>query len=120
MSLEMDNLAVIDWELGLKLAGGKKDLAQDMLTLLVRDLPDDRMAINQLLAEQNYSHLLARVHKLHGAVSYCGTPRLKTILSDVESQLKANQTSELKAMIKQLNHEIDELITQVTGHQTPL
>jgi two-component system sensor histidine kinase BarA len=70
-----NNIQAIDWNLSLKLAANKADLAKDMLNGLVATLPAELANIQA--AKNNHPELLKLVHKLHGAVCYCGLPRLK-------------------------------------------
>ncbi|VVC75712.1 Signal transduction histidine-protein kinase BarA [Aquicella siphonis] len=104
--MDLGNLPVIDWEQGIRLAGNKRDLAEEMLALLMKGLPQDITAINNAFHAQNYSELLRLVHKLHGALCYCGLPRLKTIAGCLETQLKNNIMDSLPSLIKQLDSEV--------------
>ena len=92
-------LATIDWELGTKLTG-KKKFAVELLDLLVQSLPGDLIKIKQA---QDHAQLCAVVHKLHGAVCYCGTPRLKAVLSKLETDLKTNIISDLTSHLIELD-----------------
>ncbi len=102
---------VIDWELGLKLAGNKKELADEMLTMLVKSLPEEIEKIRQLKEKNDSKELLQRLHKLHGAVCYCGVPRLKRAIHSLESALKKNKHEELPELFKQFESEMDDVIS---------
>ena len=108
--MELDHLSVIDWELGIKLAGNKRDLAEEILNMLIKNLPDDMSAITQLYHDKNYLGLLQRVHKLHGAICYCGLPRLKTVLSHLETDLKSHIMDSLPSLHDQLHAEVNLLL----------
>jgi HPt (histidine-containing phosphotransfer) domain-containing protein len=110
MDIELNNLPAIDWELGKQLAGGKQNLAEDLLTLLLKNLKTDLAEINQHYLDKNYAALTSCVHKLHGAVSYCGTPRLKTLLLHLETQLKIHIMVDLPSLLNQLNAEVNLLL----------
>lgn len=110
--MELAHLPIIDWNQSIKLAGQKEDLAAELISLLIKILPDDVNAIKQLHADQNYSGLLQRIHKLHGAVSYCGTPRLKQLLAFLESQLKSNIMDSLPSLLDQFYSEVNLLLEQ--------
>jgi two-component system sensor histidine kinase BarA len=107
---DLENLLFIDWELGKKLAGNKIDLAEDLLEMLVKSLPDDLAQIKTLYNKQDYSELLKAVHKLHGAFSYCGTPRLKIVAAHLESNLKNNIINDLSTLLNQLDFEVSNLL----------
>jgi two-component system, NarL family, sensor histidine kinase BarA len=108
--MELEHYPIIDWELGIKLAGNQRSLAEDMLDLLIKALPNDIAHIRDLADEQNYSELLQQVHKLHGAICYVGLPRLKTLLSLLESNLKNHIMSNLPRLLDQLDTEMNRLL----------
>jgi two-component system sensor histidine kinase BarA len=106
------NKLVIDWDLGTKLAGNKPELAKEILNLLIKNLPTELEQIKQAKEKMNYHLLLKHVHKLHGAVSYCGAPRLKNALLNYENALKSGDTKTLESYYADLEYEIKQLIDQ--------
>jgi two-component system, NarL family, sensor histidine kinase BarA len=108
--MELKNIPVIDWELGTKLAGNKKELAEEMLSLLIETLTDESSMIQQLFIDKNFTELLRRVHRLHGALCYCGLPRLKTVVTRLETELKNNIMVNLPFLLNQLDIEINLLL----------
>ncbi|WP_196137861.1 two-component sensor histidine kinase BarA [Aliikangiella sp. G2MR2-5] len=80
--------SAIDWELSLKAANQKEDLAKDMLTMLVASFDEARDKTDLALDGNDLETLKQQVHKLHGATAYCGVPRLKKIAFDYETHLK--------------------------------
>ena len=88
--MDVKHLPIIDWELAKKLAGNKMDLANDILTALLNELPATATHMRHLHNERKYSDLTACVHKLHGALCYSGLPRLKSIVLRLETDLKSN------------------------------
>lgn len=105
--------AVIDWELGLKLAGNKKELALEMLTLLTKTLADDMSSIKQAYLNKQSEELRQRSHKLFGAVCYCGTPRLKQALAALENALKQSGTEIDPVLLNQCEYESELVIKAV-------
>ncbi|MFZ5757510.1 MAG: ATP-binding protein [Pseudomonadota bacterium] len=79
---------VVDLAASVVLAGGKPALARDMLQLLAQSLAADRRDIPALAAGTDGEALLARVHKLHGATRYVGTPALRQAVNEFETVLK--------------------------------
>ncbi|EKD54455.1 MAG: hypothetical protein ACD_60C00079G0008 [uncultured bacterium] len=112
-STTTSNLPVIDWELGLKLAGNKRESAEEMLQLLTQNLMMELTSIRQLQENPHDEELLQRIHKLHGAVCYCGTPRLKNAIAALESALKQGRIDEVPLLLAQLHHESDLLLEEV-------
>ena len=99
------DMKIIDWELALKVAGNNRELANDLLALLIKNLPTDILAIQQAHADDKQSDLLQRVHKLHGGVSYCGLPRLKKLLANLEADLKKQRIDDVALLLNQLSSE---------------
>lgn len=108
--MELGDLPIIDWDQAIKLAGNKHDLAQDMLKLILRDLPTDIAEIKTLHNDQNHRELIQRVHKLHGALCYTGLPRIKSIIKTLETDLKNNIMDSSPLLIDQLDFEYNQLL----------
>jgi len=81
---------VVDEALGKQRAGGREHLARDMFSMLLASLEQDAPGINALSESNNRDALLERVHKLHGACRYCGTPRLERAARELEEGLKTD------------------------------
>jgi len=111
--MDNSNYPVIDWEQATKLAGNKRELAEEMLNLLVRDLPRDISAIQSSYQDQNYVEMLRQVHKLHGALCYCGLPRIKSVVWRLETELKSNIMDNLQILTESLNNEVNLLLGHV-------
>lgn len=106
----MKTLPIIDWNTCLSLAGNKLDLAQEILQELTKNLEHETSVFIQLKNEYKYTELLKRVHKLHGALCYCGLPRIKVIISSLETHLKNNIMFELSSLLDQLQEEVNLLL----------
>jgi two-component system sensor histidine kinase BarA len=109
---KLEHLPVIDWEESVRLAGHKKELARDILTMLTRELPHELAEIKAHYQSKNYQELLRTVHKLHGAVCYAGTPRLKTVLATLETHLKTNIMDGSSSLLDQLDTEVNRLLNE--------
>jgi HPt (histidine-containing phosphotransfer) domain-containing protein len=94
----------IDWDLGLKLAGNKPQLAKDILAVLMETLADDLQDIVKSKNDPNI--VLQKVHKMHGAISYCGLPRLKKLLAEFEQALKNEHLGHLEAYLEAMSAEV--------------
>jgi two-component system sensor histidine kinase BarA len=84
--------AVIDWSLALHRTGGKENLAREMLTGLVDNLPESHEKISDALISRNTDQLKSLMHKLNGACCYTGVPNLTAICQELETQLKKGIT----------------------------
>jgi two-component system sensor histidine kinase BarA len=117
MDLDLQDLPIIDWEQGKKLAGNRQELADEILSMLMKRIDEDISLIKQLNAQGDYSALKDQVHKLHGAVCYCGTPRLKAVLATLETNLKNTIMSDLPNLLGRLNDEVSLLLAHYSSHR---
>jgi len=84
----------ISWEKCLTLANGKKDLALDMLSMLIKSIPDTRDKLEKHRQSKAVTELVQEVHKFHGATCYTGVVTLKQYCLQLEKELKSNAFSE--------------------------
>jgi HPt (histidine-containing phosphotransfer) domain-containing protein len=106
-----DHDLVIDWELGTRLAANKQDLAKELLTGLTNVLPASMQEIKQAYESQQLSELQKHIHKLHGAVAYCGVPRLKKVLYAYENAIKNAEAETLDAHFADLEYEVAQVLS---------
>ena len=107
---ELSKLPVIDIEYGKKILGNNETIIKDVLLLLINLLPDELEKIKLSYKKQQYGHLLTAIHRLHGAVCYSPTPRLKLVLSLLETELKNNIIDRLPLLLDTLEHETKEVM----------
>lgn len=112
MNMELNHLPIIDWNLATKIAGNKKEIAEEILEMFIKNLPKDIKAIKQLYLAQKYSELSQQVHKLHGTICYCGLPRLKTVVARLETDLRNNIMCNLPSLFDRLDVEVNLLLEQ--------
>ena len=111
------NQSAVDIALGLKLANGKEDLAEEMLAMLFASLKTDKHAMSQALEEQDYGDLLEKVHKLHGATRYTGVPHLQRAAKALEEVLKKQALSEVPQLSDILFQEIESVLAWGMKHR---
>ncbi|MDR9467134.1 ATP-binding protein [Marinospirillum sp.] len=100
----------VDRELGIKLAAGRPELADELLELLLTSLEQSKEAIQAALKSEQDEDLIDAVHRLHGATRYCGVPDLAQITEALETQLKVGQEQLVATSLEQLFYEIDRLL----------
>jgi two-component system sensor histidine kinase BarA len=110
----------VDLALGVRLANGKADLADEMLDMLYASLQKDKPQIESLLQDRDYDGLLEVVHKLHGATRYTGVPYLQKASLAVEECLKLKQYGQLELLCNALLGEIDRVLEWCGEHRTPV
>ena len=111
LSEDLNNLKSIDWELGKKLAAANIDLAKELFTMLIKDLPKEQELINNSYKQQNIEELINYTHKLHGGCCYVGTPKLKYLAKSLELAGINNDLDKIKSLLDNLNKEINFLLT---------
>ncbi len=109
-----ETVPVIDLEQAASLMASDIDVAHSMLELIVADLPQNKKEFEEAYNDQEWSLLQKCVHKLHGATSYCGTPRLKICCRNLERALDDRNVSveKMSPLFKVLQDTIDEVINE--------
>jgi len=98
---------IFNRDLALRNAENRPELAQELLSLLMISLQDDQAAIMSSTGDKH--ELGQAVHKLHGAVRFCGVPRLENALSKLASAIKAEDDNEIGILLNYLDGEITAL-----------
>lgn len=106
----MDNLKPIDWQETIKLVNNKPKLAEEMLAMLIAELPTTRSSIITAMESKDHKLLHKHVHRLHGACCYIALPKLKAIIIQLENILKSKEKQEPKEQINQLLAEIERVL----------
>jgi two-component system sensor histidine kinase BarA len=109
---ENDQLSVIDTNLGLKLANHKADLAEELLGMLIKELPWYR----RKLVNPNHVRKLAStrelLHKLLGATRYCGVPALSAAVRYAELAVREGDHEMIELQLSNVVGEIDRLLAE--------
>ena len=88
-------------------------LADEIMRLLVKELPAFKQAINESHQQKNFDSMYQHVHKLHGALSYCDLPKIRSIIQKIERDLKTSHHEFLDLDLDALFQELDQLIQNV-------
>ncbi|MFG6159602.1 ATP-binding protein [Halomonas sp. 1390] len=102
-------LAVVDLEIGTRLAGGREALARELLEKLADFLPESEGAIREAVAGHDDEALLDALHALNGACRYCGTPRLGLLAETLETRLRSRGREAVAALLPDLYAAMAEL-----------
>ncbi|NRB37508.1 MAG: response regulator [Pseudomonadales bacterium] len=98
----------VDIKSCLSLANFKVDLASDMFLMLTQRLSSDIECIRAAFTQQNNDLFIDEVHKLNGACSYTGVPKLKKACMDLETQIKQHtsvSTNDMNILLETLEIE---------------
>ncbi|MEB6222608.1 two-component sensor histidine kinase BarA [Pantoea anthophila] len=100
-------LPTLDWQLALRQAANKPDLARDLLRMLLEFLPEVHAKMAQFMTANEVTALREIIHKLHGSASYSGVPRMKQLCHQLERELL--QASDIAALEPELLELQDEM-----------
>ncbi|MGI9322610.1 MAG: response regulator, partial [Pseudomonadales bacterium] len=98
---------MFDPELALANADNNPSLAEELMAVFMDGLAEDQRLVNQSLGSK--TALAAQIHRLHGAVRYCGLPRLQNVLTAIETALKEDDETLAASLVHLLNAEITAL-----------
>ena len=73
-------ILVIDWPEAERLAGGRRSLAEQLISTLIADIPLAREQLMNAASEQDTQAWQRAVHRLLGACRYTGVPALRVVL----------------------------------------
>lgn len=109
---------IIDWNLGLKLTGNNRELAEELINMLTGNLEKEVKKIRASFNLEKNQEMQKEIHRLHGAISYCGTPRLKKIISTLEIATKHNDQESCSILIDQLEYESNLLLIEYKNYKS--
>jgi HPt (histidine-containing phosphotransfer) domain-containing protein len=112
-------LPIIDWNEVIRITGSKAN-AIYLLNLLLVNLHKDLEELKMLYHESNWDCLKQKLHKLRGGLSYCGVPRLKNLVIQIESDLKNNVTESIPTLLTQFESEVNLLYKQQPSLETTI
>ena len=102
---------IFSWDFALKNASGKPKLAVELTDLFFQLLPQHEAELNAAHEKKDWEALGKAAHKLHGALCYCGMPRLKLLAKSLEATAKRSKVSakSIEALYHSLTTEIETL-----------
>jgi two-component system sensor histidine kinase BarA len=100
---------MLDIPHAIEQAGGNPDLAKELFTMLLKELPDLKSKLNQAFSDGDEQGLWDHAHKIYGSTAYCGVPALNNAARELEEAIKA-KTSNIADRIQAVNKAIDELL----------
>ncbi len=106
-------LAITDRQLALQRAGGSQELADELLTMLIKSLPDYQYIFSryqkELCLHPDEAYYKDQLHKLHGALNYCATPALYKQVYTLNEQFYDLSTDQKNILLERILEEIKRL-----------
>ncbi|MEX0941150.1 MAG: response regulator [Pseudomonadales bacterium] len=106
---ESKPIPVFDLDVSLHLANNRTDVAEEMFKILMNKLPEDQQLINDAFTADDMDAFGQQVHKLNGAVRYCGVPALSEAINRLETLTKNCELDDIESCLNDVNNSIDEL-----------
>ncbi len=108
---------IFDAAVALEQAGGNEELARDLFSMLLEELPSQQASIKtackRVCTENAATETLwDPVHKLHGSTAYLGVPALSEAVKAFEDEIKQDNRAQFAEAFKRLDSEIRRLLEQ--------
>ena len=107
--------AIFDKQQALENVAGNTELAQELFTMLLDELPTLQEKLNRALHAKDKQALWDHTHKIYGATAYCGVPALRAAASELEQAIKQDQQALFQDLGSRLNAELDRLLQEGSG-----
>lgn len=103
---------IINLESGSFGIDSNHETAKELLTMLCETLPGNVEKIQAALETNDLDTMVNIAHKLHGGLSYCGTPRLQKAVRKLELEAKSATHEQLKALFDNVSAETRAFINE--------
>ncbi len=100
-----------DRELALSQVGGSAAIADELLAMMLQELPGQCDAMAQALDSGQMDQLRTIVHRIRGAACCCGTPGVAETSTALEFALKLGEEDDIPDLLSALLDEIAGLIS---------
>lgn len=97
---------IIDLNLGASLVGKDAKFAKEMINTLVNTFPDELKKLEAAHKKEDWATIKDVIHRIKGAVSYCGTPRLQKIATELLHYLHSSEIKDREKLYQAFLAEI--------------
>jgi len=102
--------SILDFQCALKAVNGNKQLANDLLATLLKQLDDYKNSIQSSLTRFEKQQLQDTIHKINGAMRYVGAPTLAEKVAELDGEILSMADRQLSDKITEVLAEIDKII----------
>lgn len=106
----------IDWQAILEIANNDQQLAEDMVEMFAKELPDFIDNIKNAYKKGDIHTLGEITHKMHGSCCYCGATKLKELVKQLEIDAKTQALQPISQLIDDIEIEVKR-ITEVLDNK---
>lgn len=100
----------INWELCIERAAGREDVAREMLTAIIDELPIHKRELQQAYDDRDVKLLANIAHKLSGLCCYSGLPQLKIAAQSLEEEVLHGSGDAVNDLYQSLLAHLDTVI----------
>ncbi|MCP3665949.1 MAG: response regulator, partial [Gammaproteobacteria bacterium] len=98
-----------DIEAGLKISGGRQELADSIFIQFMQELPRHLDVLRKAHKTFQYAKIKERSHLLHGATAVCGVPAINAMVDKLERIALDKDDEKIKALFIQIEKEVNKL-----------
>lgn len=106
-----DTLVVLDKTQAMQRVSGNEQLANDLLQMFIKELPEYRRTIQQTLQDKKREELKQIIHKMHGGLRYVSAPALSHIVGKTNAEVLTLNNEQLEHNISLVFHEMDRVLS---------
>jgi two-component system sensor histidine kinase BarA len=111
---------VYDRSQAMRISGNSRNIADTMLTQLIRTLPESLDKIVNLASEASWQELWQSTHQLQGAASVCAVPALSLSLKRLQIAVQNENITATKHELTEVQSEIQRLFQYYASIHTSL
>lgn len=108
--IDLNTYNIYDLKQAVELAGGNELLANELFSMLIKELPIHKENLLTALDESDSYNLKKHIHKLHGGSKYCGVPNLQKKSAEFERIISLDEVDKIKSGLNDVVFAIDELL----------
>lgn len=113
--IKKNKATAINWSLCVQRASGNPELAAELLAHFVKELPETRRKMIQLVRAEDIQSIEKEAHKLRGACCFCGVPDLQNQLANIERLAQDTKNiDEIQAEMNFVIQSMDSIMTEYT------
>lgn len=102
------DLPLLDMQSAIDYSNADQNFVLELRQMLVDVLPDHRHNIESYANQKDWDKLAREAHKLHGALSYTGTPRLKHYSKQLQLTAQNGPTDKIQPLLKEFLDTLDQ------------
>ena len=94
----------------MRITGGDLTLAEELIDMLLSELPGQRANLHRAFDEEDLKTLASVSHTMCGGAAYAGALGLKTLSRELEAAANTGEKMRIGAAMTELDQEIERLL----------